>query len=530
MKQAVDVLPILQKRFDSTCKVVLGEEIGALPDYKDWLLKYVPELKHRLSSASGEEITFSIPSYIEGSKWIGFDEIDFTKKAEPLTINEIKDFDSLVAALRERFAYAGSSALGNSQFVERSSNITDSFYMLETGRLTECKYIAYSTLGRTAEDCFGCHGLGESKFLIKCHETFRDTRCLELWQSRSCSDCYFSHNLDDCQEAIFCFNAKNLRHAIGNLALDRGKYAQLKRALLSEMAQKLKKEKQLPTLVEIFGKCPSAKTRLSIDLKEEGKTDKVVIETAFAATCHILLGKKLPGGIDDYGGWLNSKIPKSQRVRSCVSGKDFTRWDYCCYFEHPKERLVSLVEARKLGESQKASEASLEGLNLGNAAAKLCDVAYFCPEYRDGANLNMIEVPNACDSANCYRSSPVVYSKDCGYCYWPRSSEHAFGCGALLSSEFCMHCYNSVKLSRCFEVDFSRDCADCYFSHNIENCHDTMFCFNAKNLKYAIGNVEVGRENYLLLKSQLLGLILRELENTHSLSADIYGIGVKKGK
>ncbi|MEI6577303.1 MAG: hypothetical protein WCO63_14090, partial [Bacteroidota bacterium] len=68
---------------------------------------------------------------------------------------------------------------------------------------------------------------------------------------------------------------------------------------------------------------------------------------------------------------------------------------------------------------------------------------------------------------------------------------------ALLSSEFNIRCFNSVKLSRCLEADFCRDCSGIYFSHNCENVHDSMFCFNVKNLRHAIGNVEVGREKFM---------------------------------
>ena len=108
--------------------------------------------------------------------------------------------------------------------------------MRETGKLTECKYTAYSIIGRLGEDCFGVNGIGESAMCVKCCETFRNRRCFELWQSRSCSDCYYSHNLDDCLECFFCFNAKNLRHAIGNVQLPKEKYYAAKKRLQEEMA------------------------------------------------------------------------------------------------------------------------------------------------------------------------------------------------------------------------------------------------------------------------------------------------------
>jgi len=66
------------------------------------------------------------------------------------------------------------------------------------------------------------------------------------------------------------------------------------------------------------------------------------------------------------------------------------------------------------------------------------------------------------------------------------------------------------------------------FCHNCEGLSDCMFCFNVKNKRYAIGNVEVGREKYLEVKKRTLAEIAAKLERKHDLELDIYNIGVKK--
>jgi len=520
-------LPILQKQWDSTCRVLFGSEVGALPEFCGWLLDMGEKLKHRKSSVSGKEVTYAITSYDEASKWIGFDEIDFTRKGEPVKLEGAESVDKLVSVLKDRFLYAGSAVLGNSKFVEKSSGITDCFYMHETGKITECKYTAYSILGRLGEDCFGINGIGESEMCVKCCETFRLRRCFELWQSRSCSDCYYSHNLDDCQECFFCFNAKNLRHAIGNVQLPKERYYAAKKRLQAEMAAMLRKEKRLPSLMEIVAACrkPSAPNVAAI--VKPAKTDKAAIEEAFAKTCAIVLGTRLAGSMDDYAGWLRRDIKKSETLKSAASGKPVIRFDYCRYGELPKDRLLLREEARDAGERLKIGEEAAESITIANAHEKIGGIAFFCPQYADGMNLNIIECATSGDSAHCYRSSAVVYSKYAGYCFWPRSSEHSFGCSSLLSSEFNIRCFNSVKLARCFEVDFSRDCSGCYYCHNVENCSDCMFCFNAKNLRYAVGNVEVGRERFMEMKKKLLGEIARELEGKKGLRWGIYNIGAE---
>jgi len=523
-------MPILQKRWDNCCRILFGEEAGALPDFAPWLADIGERLIHRKSSISGKEVTYAIRDYAEGSKWIGFDEIDFTQKSAPLPVGAdgMKGIDSLVNALQGRIFYAGSAVLGNSKWVEKSSSITDCFYMHETGKLTECKYTAYCIIGRLGEDCFGINGIGETAFTVKSCETFRDKRCFELWQSRSCSDCYYSHNLDDCQECFFCFNAKNLRHAIGNLQLPKDEYYGIKKRLQAEMAAMLRREKRLPSLVEIVSKCAKPAAPRLASHGKEWAGDKKVIEEAFAKTCSIVLGKRLAGSIDDYAEWLKRNIKRSETLKSAASGKTVLRFDYCRYFELPTDRMLGIEEAREAGERLKISREASASLTLANAHERISGIAFFCPEYRDGMNLNIIECATSGDSAHCYRSTPSVFAKYAGYCFWPRSSEYSFGCSALLSSEFNIRCFNSVKLARCFEVDFSRDCSGCYYCHNVENCTDCMFCFNAKNLKYAVGNVEVGREKFMEMRKRLLELVGKELDETRGLRWGIYNIGAKK--
>jgi hypothetical protein len=55
-----------------------------------------------------------------------------------------------------------------------------------------------------------------------------------------------------------------------------------------------------------------------------------------------------------------------------------------------------------------------------------------------------------------------------------------------------------------------------------------MFCSNAKNLRYAVFNVEVGREKFMELKSRLMSKICNELEANGRLEPDIYNIAEAK--
>ncbi len=521
-----ETLKVLNKRWKNACRIVLKEEVGDFSDFVPWLKERNEPIVHRESSISGKETTYAIDEYQENSKWADFSEIDFDKKFEPLTINEIKDIDSLLGALQERFYYTGNMVLGNSKHSERSSDVSDSFYIYESGRIGDSKYIGCSTMGRLVEDMYGCNAMGESAFCIKCPETYKDKRLFEVWMSQNCNDCYYSYGLDACTDCIFCFHLKNGRQAVGNLKISREKYNSIKNKLLSEVVSVLKRNKRVPSLMDIVSKASVTKPTLPKMKKETQKETKMKpIDDAFSRTCKLIFGKSLPGNVETYSEYLEMHIQKMERCESVISGKEFYRGDYGNYFDLPKNRLIGFKEASILGENAKLTREEIDSINFCNAHEFIGRIAFFSTEIYVEPNENIIDCPLTGYSSNSLKSFPLVYSKNCAYNFWPRSSEHLFGCRQMFDSAFCINCYYSVKLTRCFEMDACRDCSDSLFCHNCENVHDSMFCFNVKNLRYAIGNVEVGKEKFEQIKSIVLKQINNDLKVKKDFKWDIYNIG-----
>ncbi len=525
MNRQDEPLETLERRWRAASSLIFKEDVGSLSQYLPWLLENTEPLIHRNSSLSGKPITYVIPEYAENSKWADFNEMSTGRKFEPLDLNELKDTDSLREALSDRVCYVGNVVLGNSRFVQRSSNINDSFHVYESGRFGDSKYICCCAVGRFGEDCFGCNGIGESSFCIKCSETYREKRIFEVWFSQNTSDCYYSYGLNNCSECMFCFHLKNKRHAIGNLELGQSKYGQIKKKLLSEMADELRRNKRLPSLVEIVQRSKIELPVLPKTQEESQLTNKKPMEEAFSKACQLIIGGAPPGSIDLYADWLRRHVQRKEECASAVSGKALHRGDYCNCFALPRDRLITNWEAQLLGEHAKLSEGDLENLSFSNIGPRLGKIAFFSPGYFEGTSANMIEDPVYISSSNCYKTLGACYSKYCAYSFWPRNSHYAFGCANLFESDFCINCYYSVKLTRCFETDSSRDCADCYFCHNCENLRDCMFCFNMKNRRYAIGNVEVGRERFMEVKERFLKEICENLAKDKTLGLDIFNLG-----
>jgi hypothetical protein len=251
------------------------------------------------------------------------------------------------------------------------------------------------------------------------------------------------------------------------------------------------------------------------------------IEEAFQKTCALVLGERLPGKIDDYEKWLTVHVKgKVRKVKSAISSNS-VYMPSVGFYERMMPNVVALEESLALGKKA-LSEADVGKLSLSNAKKLLSGIKATTPEIIYGTNVGSEECSCYGPTQFCYRSTFCWFSKFIGYSFWPRDSEHLFGCSNVAGfSSFSIRCYSSTKLTRCFEVNDSNNCSSSYFCHNCENVHDSMFCFNAKNLHYAIGNVEIGREAYLRLKKMLLERIHSDLSKKKLFAPDIYNIASK---
>jgi hypothetical protein len=517
----------LDKRWRQVCSLLFGGEVGGLDDYKEWLSERTDPVFSSKSALSGREISYANGEYCKGAAWVSFDEIDFGKKFPPLSINDVKDIDSVIGAVQERAFYAGNVILGNSKFIEKSANVSDSFYVYESSRIGDSKYIAYSSMARLCECVFGTAAPGESQYMVLCNDTYKSKRCFELWMSTGCSDCHYVFALTDCDSCMFCFSLTGARYAIGNLPLGKEKFSAIKQGLLEQMRSELVRKKRLPSLTDIAGKCAGSVPKSNpAETKTGSDKDMRPIEEAFSSTSKIVLGVRLEG-LDAYAPWLTRHIEKGERRKSVLSGRGIFVGTYAKYGQIPPSRTVTEDEALRLSAPSKKPE-EMAKISLANAHGLIADVAYFHLDYHAFTNRNIIDCMAYAYSSNAFNCFPCVEIKDSAYNFWPRSSERLFGCGVMFDSQFCINCHQSVKLSRCFEVDSSRDCSDCYFCHNIENCQNCMFCFNVKNLRYAIGNAEVGREKFAEAKEALLKRVGGRLQKEKDFPLDIFNLGCRK--
>lgn len=237
--------------FPSTCQVLFGQPLGELGKFRDYLLEMIDSPLEVRSSKSGKPTYLSRSHYDRSARFL--DMAEAQSSPGMLNINQIRDIDSLLSATSEQFAYCGNKNLGVSMNIEESDSCNDSLDVLFSQNVFASKHVAYSNGIRKSDSAFGCQLGGEVEFCMRCQVTFFSKRCFEAYLSEKCTDCYFCFNCRNCTDCMFCFNQNSKRNCIGNVELPKGKYLALKRKLLAEIAERLKKNGKCESLFEIVG-------------------------------------------------------------------------------------------------------------------------------------------------------------------------------------------------------------------------------------------------------------------------------------
>lgn len=529
---ASDTYNALNKAWKATCRVLFGEETGEIADCSEWLSEYLDKTRNDKSSVSGKSVTLSQNDYSKSARFRAFDEVDFGAKFQPLSINEMKDIDSVIEAIEERVYYTGNVILGNSSNVADSSSVAESHFVLGSTMVFDSKYVAYSQYVRRCDHVFGM--MGSDKNIHAAKSTGAEmTRCFECHMVEALFDCYYCAKVQNCHDCMFCFGAENESYLIGNAKLPKEKYLALKKKLVLEIAESIRKNGRVFSILELLQKAGRYKpdSRLKFAKEREIPTSLEPIEKAFSQTTGLLLGKKLTG-IESYAKYLSKHVPMNEIHPSALSGSKTVS---CGYRVHMlklhdfSKRVATDEELRQVGKVG-VDAGVLEGLGMDaeKAASILHPVAYMNLDKVVGQAINLRDCSVVINAQDCYCGSAFTWCKKCAYCFWSSVSEQVFGSACVFDSSFCVKCFYSKKMTRAFECDGCESCSDTYFSHNCENVRDSMFCFNSKNLTYAIGNGVLEQDKYKGIKGALIAQIGEELEGNKGLKWDIFNIGSRR--
>lgn len=511
----------LQTAFDTTARVIFGQEIGKLRDFAPYLEEMMVPYQTKKSFISGKPVMVSNHFYPAGGKFISQDEIP-ALEFPPLNVNEIKDIDSLFGAVGERVAYCGNKLFGRNVEVENVDNCVDSTAIFHGHSLYRVKYGAYVSTLRESEHVFGVCGFPQTRFGIRMCDGVGSNRCFETYYGTDLADMYYALNCVACRDCIFAFNLHSKRNVIGNLQLPKDEFARLKKKLVGEMADELRGKKRLFSVADIAyhgrGRGEVPEEVIAFDSPVPPK-----VESAFSSTCKIVLGKERRN-IRRYGPWLLKRAITVKKVVGAKGTPTFKIGMLPTIKDLPADRLVTNQEGMLASETPIAI-APGEELTLGETLSRVAKNALFSVEFTDGQNENCVDTPNLYGGSNIYKLLDTTDSKYSAYSSAVIKSEHIFGgFFRLLQSQFCINMFDSTNLKGCFEVDSSYSTRDSYLCHNVENCENCILCFNAKSLRYAVGNTEVGKEEFTRIKKMLLERINSELDKESEVSFGVFSV------
>jgi hypothetical protein len=511
--------------FGETCRVLFKEELGEPSAFEAYLKEYMFPYAIRKSCISNTEV-MTTPMCPEGARVVSHDELPQLQFKE-VDVNRIKDIDSLLEAVGENIVYCGNRVFGSTAKVERVDNAIDCINLSNSHNVSGCKDGAFLSHTRENDHCFGTSSYSKSKFVMRSYVGFCSSRCFETALIGWSSDCTMCFNCMDTHEAMFSFNLRGGRHAIGNLELPKEKYLSIKQKLLSEIAQKLKKDKKFVGIGELPLVYGGLKEQLEtaggtpISAQEPGKG----VESAFGTLTQIVLGSKL-GPMKDYEAWMKKYPFGIVSVKGSLGTPTLATKGKVVYSKIPVSRCVTQEEALRMGKEEKVQIEENESLE--EVMRKASEIAYYTFEYDSGGNDSAVSCPLSYKSRNVYKIAESVESKNSALGCMVFECDYVFGSHLKMqNSKFCLNCCDSANVSNCLETDSSYHSINCYFCHNCENVENGIFCFNAKGKRYAVGNTEVGPQEFARIRKILLDYVLENLKEKKTCNLGIFSVGCR---
>lgn len=521
----------LDADFCSVCRLLFGREVGPLEAFHPYLSEMMYPCQVRKSSLSGQDVLMGGPHYSDAARYAAQSELGAVK-FKALNINQIKDIDSLFSAAAENALYCGNKLMGRNMGVEEVDNGIDCVNVMHAHNPYITKYAAFCSIGKESEHLYGVSGFYKSSSCIRCQYCIGNpagsgcgaVRCFETYGAYDVSDSYYTFNCGGCTHCMFGFNLRSKQYVIGNLQLSKERYVSIRSKLLSEMAERLEKDRRLFSIMELGGvgeSSSSAEPLPSLPIPAS-------VETAFSQAMNIVAGKPRHG-LERFSPWLMERALPRKRVAG--SGGEAAMWvDLPVSSRAPLARLASLKTAMmEGGPAMRLSDGEFPSLDEIRRRASA--VALYTFEQQEGRTDEVVDTPKVVHSTNAARLFLALHSTLSACSSVVTESTHIFG-GYLriLNCQFCVNGYNLTRCSGCFESDSLYSCSDCYFCHNCENVEHGLFCFNVSGIRYAVCNMPVSREEFARVKKLLLDYVNGELDRAGRLEESIFNIWKKRKK
>ncbi|VVB58717.1 Uncharacterised protein [Candidatus Anstonella stagnisolia] len=241
------------------------------------------------------------------------------------------------------------------------------------------------------------------------------------------------------------------------------------------------------------------------------QTPYAILDARWRKLCSLLLGGEV-GQLSEYSHWLYEGNGPRFVASSSSSGKKVV---------FPSNRYPKGAKYASFDEMQTATQEKTDfsGMEIPQLVASLQNILCYSGNIVLG-NCTLVEDSTAIPESHfVLHSERVAYSKYVAYSTRGGYSDTVFGCYGFGPAQFSMKCKGITSCTRCFEVSRCDNSSDCYYSHGLSGCTDCIFCFNLRNKRFCIGNVQLSPEKYRIIKTRLLAEIREKLAKEKRLPA-----------
>lgn len=236
------------------------------------------------------------------------------------------------------------------------------------------------------------------------------------------------------------------------------------------------------------------------------------INDAWKDTCRVLLADEV-GELDEFEAYLTQYVEQPQTRQSVLSHQPVM-------VSSPHfGKSARFISNDEMAQYQKAAKALLhinEVKDLDSLCQALSDRFIYSGNIVIG-NSSEVSLSDSCaNSQFVQRSIRVFDSKFVAFSSDVRYGECIFGSDKVPASRFIISSSHTHKSIRCFECISVMICADCYYSAHLEDCQNCLFSFNQKNKRNLIGNLAFAPDEFIKLKSKLLGEMAESFKSKKS--------------
>lgn len=242
-KREESIAPI-EKAFISTFKVIFKKDVSSMKEYENWLSKRIVPTRE-LTSVFGSKVyvpdhhpTFWMLSAVPDKRMVTYDE---AAELGRFHIDEaiVGDLDKLKEWTSNTACYPTEFIAGRHKNLIETPISLDSSNQFKVYTAIRADYCGVSSWSIQSKYVFGCHWVTDTQYSIKCYNSLGLMRCFEVDTSTRCTDSMFCHNCEGLAEAMFCWNTKGKRYAIGNTQLQPEQYREIKDMLVAQIADEV---------------------------------------------------------------------------------------------------------------------------------------------------------------------------------------------------------------------------------------------------------------------------------------------------